>query len=285
MPSFYNGKRFFLTYPQCDSLPHELVIFLHSKGTLKYYIVAREKHADGNFHLHACVEFDTIQRKSVEWLDFEGKHPNKQDPRKWAACVQYCKKEGDFMEGPAEAHLLHASPMEVCEGMENQADWFEYCIEKKIGFQYATWFWNRAHPPASTILTHQHEGVIVERLQELHFDPAIHRTLILRGPSGCGKTTWAKRNMPLPSLFVSHIDDLKLFKVGFHKSIIFDDVDFNHYPRTSQIAIVDFDNPRSIHCRHQVAMIPAKVFKVFTCNEWPLCEDPAVLRRVRRINV
>lgn len=73
--------------------------------------------------------------------------------------------------------------------------------------------------------------------------------------------------------------------LGYHKSIIFDDVDFNHYPRTAQIHLCDFDNARDIHVRYGTAHIPAGIAKVFTCNEWPLSSDPAVMRRVKRINV
>lgn len=92
--------------------------------------------------------------------------------------------------------------------------------------------------------------------------------------------------MPKPALFCSHIDQLKGFRTGFHKSIIFDDVDFNHYPRHSQIHLCDFDNPRAIHCRHAVANIPAGIFKCFTCNELPLnVTDEAIRRRVRVYNV
>jgi len=174
--------------------------------------------------------------------------------------------------------------LELVATYQDQADWMEYCAKKRITFQYAVWFWNRSHLDC-TITDPDHQGNVVERLQELSFNPDVHRALIIKGPTGCGKTTWAKRNAPKPCLFVSHIDQLRQFIAGFHLSIIFDDVDFCHYPRVAQIHLVDFDNPRAIHCRHAVANIPAGIYKIFTCNEWPLGEDPAVQRRVRRINV
>ena len=84
---------------------------------------------------------------------------------------------------------------------------------------------------------------------------------------------------------VTHTDSLKNFRPGYHKSIIFDDVDFNHFPRTGQIKVVDYFYAQDLHCRHRVATIPANIPKVFTCNEWPLCDDPAVLRRIKKFEV
>jgi len=284
MPSFYNGKRFFLTYPQTNKLPQELVAFLQLQGPVKNYLVALEKHADGSPHLHACVEFTSVQRKPVSWLDFDGHHPNKQDPRNWAACRQYCKKDGDYLEGPEEAAAV-PDVKEACLNFEIEEDWMAYCVEKRIPFAYATFFWNRLHADACTITSNDHPGSMCAALTEFKFNPDVHRTLIIKGPSGCGKTTWAKRSLPLPILFVSHIDKLTEFRTGYHKSIVFDDVDLNHWPRTSQIHVVDFDNPRQLHCRYRCANIPAGIFKVFTCNEWPLGDWEEIARRVKRYTI
>lgn len=282
MPSFYNGKRFFLTYPQCASTPHELVAFLQQRASVVYYVVARELHANGDPHLHACVEFAQTERHGVDWLDFEGKHPNKQDPRNWDACKTYTKKDKDYLESETpQGNSNDGDLREICVNTEHEVDWMLHCATKKIPFPYARWLWEYFHCDQHTILASEHIGVMCGALQAFQFIPHLHQTFILEGPSGCGKTTWAKINMPKPALFVSHIDQLKQF-TSRHKSIIFDDVDFNHYPRTSQIAICDFDNVRAIHCRHAVATIPAGIFKVFTCNTLPLStDDPAIKRRVK----
>jgi len=285
MPSFYNGKRFFLTYPQCDASKDALFAFLLNAADTQYLCVARELHESGEPHLHACVEFKAHQRHDVRWLDFEGKHPNKQDPRNWNACKTYVKKGGDFTETHFDIDDFKPKLLEKVNDFTSQEDWFQWCCENKIQFQFANWFWNRAKGDLSTIVTSEHDGKMCNALQEFAFNPDLHRTLVIRGRSGCGKTTWAKRSMPKPCLFVSHIDQLKGFKPGYHVSIIFDDVDFNHFPRTSQIHLVDFDNTRAIHCRHNIAVIPAGIYKCFTCNNWPLSEDPAVMRRIRRFNI
>lgn len=284
MPSFFNGKRFFLTYAQTEEPAHELVAFLQQRGDVKSYVVGRERHADGGHHLHCCVEFQSAVRKPANWLDFHDKHPNKQDPRNWAACRTYCKKEGDYLEGPDEREQeLRDCPLEACRSFNDETLWMVYCIGKQIAFPYARWLWERIHTDTATLTTNEHDGTISEPLASLHWRE--QKCLILRGDTGCGKTTWAKRNMPMPCLFVSHVDTLKQFRVGYHKSIIFDDIDVKHWPRTSQIHLVDFENARDIHCRYTTAHIPAGIFKVFTCNEWPLVDDPAILRRVSRITI
>lgn len=116
----------------------------------------------------------------------------------------------------------------------------------------------------------------------------VNAVTILWGQPGVGKTSFAIA--VLTSLFgaehvlcVSHVDDL-LGVTEETKGILFDDMDFKHLPRTSQIHLVDSDLPRSIHCRYRTASIPAKVTKVFTTNT-PMgmifdLTDMAIKRRV-----
>nr|WAQ80619.1 MAG: replication-associated protein [Cressdnaviricota sp.] len=281
MPSFYNGKRFFLTYPQCPESKESLLEFLQGKAPVRSFVIATELHKDQGSHLHACVEFIDVQRRSVDWLDFKGKHPNKQDPRKWAACQQYTKKDGDYIESE-QRQELEGSLEEIVALASSESCWMQYCVDNKITFQYARWYWDRYADQDISITSNEHVGVICESLKSLIFDDSSRKALVLRGPSGCGKTTWAKINAPKPALFVSHIDQLKKFLTGFHKCIIFDDVSFNHFPRTAQIHLLDFDNSRAIHCRHATATIPSGIHKIFTCNEWPVTRgDPAIERRMR----
>lgn len=105
-------------------------------------------------------------------------------------------------------------------------------------------------------------------------------SLVIHGPPGCGKTNWAKIHSKKPALFVTHLDRLKDFDPLFHKSLIFDDLDFKHLPRTSQIHLVDRENPRDIHIRYRVCHLPAGIQKIFTCNENPFIRDAAIQRRV-----
>lgn len=130
------------------------------------------------------------------------------------------------------------------------------------------------------------QGQVCEPLETYRWNPQQHPVLSIVGRAGCGKTTWAKQHAPKPALFISHIDQLRLFKPGYHKSIIFDDMDIRHWPRTSQIHLIDFDNPRAIHLRHVVATIPAGTVKIFTSNDDIVdLSDPAIRRRIYKITV
>lgn len=110
-----------------------------------------------------------------------------------------------------------------------------------------------------------------------------NKSLWIKGPAGIGKTQWALKFFENP-LFVTHIDDLKLFNNN-HDGIIFDDISFKHWPRESQISIVDHEQPRSIHIRYGVVRIPANTKKIFTSNVNIFDEDDAIQRRYHRINM
>lgn len=146
--------------------------------------------------------------------------------------------------------------------------------------------WNSSHPSPrkSTILdSDSNSDIMLDCLKIFQYDMV--KSLIIIGPPGCGKTNWAKKNAPKPALFVSHLDRLAEFDANYHKSIIFDDMDFQHMPRQAQIHIVDIDNPRDIHIRYKVANIPAKTIKIFTANTYPFISDPAITRRVMKFDV
>ncbi|CAB9517190.1 Replication-associated protein [Seminavis robusta] len=51
-------KLFLLTYPQCEVEPQSILRFLEKTVPLKEYVIAREKHKDGNYHIHAYIRVD-----------------------------------------------------------------------------------------------------------------------------------------------------------------------------------------------------------------------------------
>lgn len=102
-------------------------------------------------------------------------------------------------------------------------------------------------------------------LDQFQWEINLSTSHIFWGEAGIGKTQYALAKLP-DALVVSHIDDLKDFDPSIHHGIIFDDMDFCHLPVTSQIHLLDWDMPRSIHVRYGVATIPAQTVKVFTTN-------------------
>lgn len=188
----------------------------------------------------------------------------------------YIKKDGDWVEYPTQQSIF-----DLCKEFDYNG-WIEYCVKEKVQAWYCEKIWNVCHVPReNTIYERPEGGVMCEALNQFAFQDWNTHSLILYGESGVGKTTWAKKHIELPCLFVSHLDVLKDYDATFHKGIIFDDVSFMHFPRESQIHIVDNYDPRSIHCRYRVAHIPAGTPKVFTANKRIVMDDPAINRRCR----
>ncbi len=111
------------------------------------------------------------------------------------------------------------------------------------------------------------------------------KSIILCGPPGIGKTQFALAHFKKP-LLVSHMDDLGRFNKSYD-GIVFDDMSFNHMPRSGQIHVLDIANTRSIHIRYTCAKIPKHTKKIFCTNkinifDW---EDKAIRRRARFIEV
>ena len=144
--------------------------------------------------------------------------------------------------------------------------------------------WQLASKDRGDTIESRSSGTITGALLFILFDETNFSTVLV-GPSGIGKTTWCINNCQKPALLVTHMDELRKFDKDYHKSIIFDDMEFNHLPETAQIHLVDSDLPRAIHARYGNARIPAKTYKFFTCNKRPLSDIEAINRRIRYIYI
>lgn len=298
MPFQLNSKNICLTYPRCDVSANDALAQLCSvfADYAVYICVCTETHSDGGFHLHAAVAcskpFRTRDCRFADLRSGDGNntfHASIEPSRRFSAWLGYVKKDGRFIEWgtePFNKAKVDVSEDELCHAAKTLdfPEFLAYCSVNKL--MYAKALWDAYHTDAQITLSADHDfaGIIDPRFERLmgQCDLKPELTLLLVGKSGIGKTTWAKRHIPKPCLFVTHLDDLKKFKVDFHVSILFDDVSLCHLPETSQIHLVDFDNPRSIHIRHTIARVPAGIRKIITCNTIPVTLDnPAIQRRTQ----
>lgn len=186
-----------------------------------------------------------------------------------------------MMKGTIHQKKNKTDYFEKCKSCESKSDWIQFCIEEKVSFPYMETIWESSHVkrPSTLYQDDVFDETMVQSLRDFRWIDNDLKSLVINGSPGCGKTNWAKKHSKKPSLFVSHLDRLKDFDDAFHKSIIFDDMDFNHLPRTSQIHLVDRENPRDVHIRYRVAHIPSKIQKIFTTNGFPFTADNAIKRR------
>nr|UOF80776.1 rep protein [Cressdnaviricota sp.] len=284
MPSMFNNKKYFLTYPQTTANKETYLQWLVAKFPVKEAIVAVEKHADGGDHLHVYVEMQRMYRASAHSFDYENRHPNIQSVRNVFATKTYVKKDGDYIEYPQELPSVVEDIFDVAKE-STRREFILYCLQEKVPKWIADEAWLLSHPH-STVVDSEEDlfSRMCPALREFRRNYSDQLSTIIVGEAGCGKTTWAKAFAPKPALWVKHTDTLKAFKPGFHKSIIFDDVSFRHCPRSQQLQLVDQYDEQQIHCRHAVATIPAGVPRIFTCNVgWEPVDlsDAAIARRVK----
>lgn len=278
-----NAKHYSLTYSNViqqgweEFTKESLAAYLMSLGA-EHVITSKEAHQDGAFHFHALVSFK--RRKDIRnasFFDFGNVHPNIQSCKNVAAWTIYIKKDGDFFEqGLAKDDIFS-----LCRE-SNFEDWVVYCIRNKIGYQYMDCIWNDTHVPnVNTLVEFEkpRDAQIGFGLEFFRYEDYSARVLCIVGPTGCGKTTWAMMYAQKPALIVTHMDTLREFKAGYHKSLIFDDMAFNHQPREAQIQLTDQRVPRTIHCRYKAVTLPAGIPKIFTANKKPFIEDDEAINR------
>lgn len=279
----------FLTYPQSELTHEQIYAKLLSIGDLEWARICTERHEDGNLHQHCVAKWKRrIQSRQSNFLDIEGRHPNIQPVRSVPKALAYISKDGEFTDFgnvPTNAGKRSFDEALALAASPNEAEYLKACLEAKISFQYAKRFRELAFTDSSCTITEYNPETAWECARLLETTLPENSCAVLIGPSGIGKTTWAKRVAPKPTLWVSHLDVLRMYRADYHKSIIFDDMSFTHMPVQAQIHLTDWTDARQIHCRYGYATIPSKTVKIFTCNQYPFTEHPAIERRVTLINL
>lgn len=91
----------FLTYPQVPEhlQKEDLLEYIHTRWNPVYVTVGEERHEDGGKHFHVFFKVDKrIRSKDQRYFDWEGCHPNIQSAYNVTKCLEYCQKDGLFIE-------------------------------------------------------------------------------------------------------------------------------------------------------------------------------------------
>lgn len=284
MPFQFDGVRFFLTYPQSGDLQWQDVIsHLESIKPLSWARICKEQHESGEPHLHVVGQFSArVKSSNCRVFDVAGKHPNIQSVKSVTASLKYVSKDGEFHDigtVPSAGHRTDFDCVAAAKELD-EAEYYAACLKARIPYQYAAKFLQLQKGKKGVTIKDDYEPDLSRETLELMcmaFVP--NKANVVIGNTGHGKTQWAKRIAPKPALWVRHIDLLASFRAGYHKSIIFDEMVFTHYPRETQIQIADWQDEAHIHCRYNVAIIPAGVQRIFCANRPVFIDDPAINRR------
>lgn len=275
-------------------------------------------------HVHFAVEWVRKYNCTNPLVfDYDGRHCDiKSDPGGFPGAAKYCLKEEKdgreplehFFFGctaddfPDDQGAVSAAPgrsidiVEACSNCDDEEEWWNFCHNHRVNPVLMDRIWNRVwNDVAESLTIREPPGMPIPRdppsdaaarsraiLADLRWpeelDPV--KSLLFYGPAGCGKTQWLKNNMPMPMLYIRHVEDLEYFNKRVHKSILFDDLDFRRWPNSSQIMAVERQDPQTIHVRHTRRHLPAGIIKVFVCyEELPFACDDAIKRRLEIVNL
>lgn len=302
------SKSFYLTYPQCpipmEEACSQLTYLLTNKRKVLEWMVAEEKHQDGQQHLHAFFLLDRkIHVRNPRHFDLVGPydnpyHGNYQSARNRRNVLVYCMKDSTYITNisvPDLPKLGMQSNYTKCIGLAREGKTGEALAlaETKLPKDFlmhhnALTTTLIAMRPRSNESFLKWEDFKVKSLPEWGRE----KTLVIWGETGTGKSSLAKLLLP-NALFCRHLDTLKQYKPeemgGNMNGIIFDDLSFVHLPMESQIHLMDNFDESQIHCRHTCALIPAMTWKIVTTNKRPSeilgLHNQALVRRILTIKL
>ncbi|OMJ09562.1 Replication-associated protein, partial [Smittium culicis] len=289
------GKSFFLTYPRCNLDLNVILTELEKIMSFDKYIIAREKHASGEPHIHVFLSrFEKKATRNPKFFDILGFHGNYQTCRSSKSVMAYVAKDKDYITNMPESAFPHLKKSAVQRYFE--AETVEEALEvaknsNDLGRDYIR----------NAELFEKSARYLKERPVELvPFKDPSHRfipphgirkwdrtkqALMLFGKTGTGKSSYAETLFNNP-LVVNSLEDLKRLR-PVHDGIVFDE--FNplklKLPRETMIMLTNVEFHSTVSVKHGSVTIPRLLPRVFLTNVKIFYNDPAIVRRVKTIPV
>jgi len=211
-----NAHKFFLTYPQCNLEPADVLAFLKQKGFITRYTIGRERHEDGNPHIHAVVEYATkLNVVSEKAFDHNGFHPNIQPCRSYENSSAYAAKDGDFITG---TKFNTADPKNY---KKRKQDWQAWTEDQEFG-ALAEIKWPIELPTGDLYNPN---------------DRGKKRHVWIVGKPDSGKSTWAKKSFQGKRVYLRPSTKYPFERYKGEEVIVYDDI----YP--SQEEWLNVSNP------------------------------------------
>lgn len=285
------ANHFSITWPQSDfdineCLEHLKSLQIGTKSVVEA-IISSETHESGELHRHAYVKLSgRVDLRDPRKFDYVGRHANIQrctNPNAWK---NYVRKDGDYVEFVSD-DAPQDSLFEWARSLSTEAYW-EKCRNSSIPYGYAKNAFDTCKSEVDTITYEEDPNPNLEITFPDDLNNWVletNKTNVLVGPTGVGKTVFMLRKMTHPILFITHMDQLKMFNPQRHKAVLFDDMKFDHWNVQSQIHLADRYMPRALHRRYGTTLIPTGIQIGITCNEQPFTWDPAIERRLNKLNL
>ncbi|AIF71504.1 replication-associated protein [McMurdo Ice Shelf pond-associated circular DNA virus-2] len=245
--------------------------------SLTYGIGQLELGLNGSTHWQMYFENNTAI-SLTQWKQLLGCKRAHVETRKGTAllAIEYCKKEETRLHGPGtsfefgkttEESVKRKSPDSPYKKALNCLSYADSIaiIKDEAPRDYVIY-----HNQVTSTLKAIFKPVwnktpgLVFNLEPFPEETLNTRAVIFMGRSGLGKTQFAISHFKDP-LIVSHIDDLKKLNPTID-GIIFDDMNFQHWPPTACIHLCDMELPRSINVKYGTVEIPANTPRIFTSN-------------------
>jgi len=246
----FNAKTIFLTYARSSFDLQPFIDHVNSLYPIARWIVCKERHQDGEPHVHAAITFvEKINIRNPRRFDYEGRHPHFTSVRRWEYAVRYCKKDGDFLQNGCEDRPAKRSPNDVyreaATTCSNREDYIAYLAEHAP--RDSVIFWNQICKKAD-VLFPEPVGEYEPNFDVLPFtnvpEPAREwaerylaegfrgrpKALVLIGRTRIGKTAWARSLGP--HIYLNGYYSVKSLINGEKtaKYVIFDDLAWDKIP-------------------------------------------------------